>query len=95
MGGKSLNVTVSGGQRWERGLAAPSPWRGEAAASRDIKYLINRAAEFWDKIHAVASVLETKSVSLYRSVLGESLKLMQLRQKMFFEKNQRFIWIKL
>jgi len=32
----------------------------------------------WDKIHAVAALLETKSVSLDCSVLGESLKLMQL-----------------
>lgn len=48
-----------------------------------------------DKIDAVASLLETKSVSLDRSVLGESLKLMQLIGKMFFEKKQRFIWIKL
>lgn len=48
-----------------------------------------------DKIHAVASQLETKSVSLDHSVLGESLKLMQLIQKMFFEKKQRFTWIKL
>lgn len=88
-----MNITVSGGQSWEWPGGSPSLALGGSSFLGH--QIINWAAELQAKIHAAASLLETKSVSLDHSVLGKSLKLMQLIQKMLFEKNQRFIWIEL